>query len=774
MMSTRVQVSDPLLGASPALRPTAQPTRVPIGATPPPQRSPLMELAQAFQTFNPELRDALRDAAAREEADATALGEIEATRARAEGRLAELDTILKAKVDAGELPAVRLPAAQRGASLRAGHEHAEIGLQSYLEKNTDRVVSGEAKMEEVVSEGLKLFGSNIPESAFYERQGFDKAAQQVTANWRFRVVKLAENEQQRFQDEKRANEGTELAFQLATASSEHVDAARGALKAHFDAIYHEMPKSEVNEFFGTRVVAPAVARLIEQKDFDGAAQLLEEAKNLKAGSGPYGNTSKGSAVLAQLHASLENKRKDAANDDATRLGNAHREAELTGLNEAAAVLAKVRQDNGGKLLPELRSKLIADLTAKGLSPVALKTAVATINNEYEGDERFRQNPQQAAQLVASANTLDAEKLDLIRTQADMHLHAGEISADAHHAITQIVEKNKNLVGIFDSRDSDAFQRAVFGFQDPVTRAITLNVGDPNVVPVWDALPLPLKDGIQDEATKFFADEFRNQLRLLSSNNPTATEGIKTQAFDRASNAARDFTRTLVTKRKADAVEGLKQAQVKQQAENIRNAQLTLPANRTEPTLRYSVSEKVAKGIKNAPSTTYSFVAPVRPKEELQKIDEKQNSLPQAEWDVVNTPSWFYSTRRMQEITQTPPVLDLEKLAEEALATGDRTTQQGNPERVAIARRLYAIGKGIVGFTPDEIKTGKTKHGLTFVPAEIDYRTIPVFRSVAELEKEWNKGDFTPLFGEVGDSIDPKHRMHPEDFYKAQLALLSAR
>ena len=125
-MSNRSRLpSSPLKGAAPVLRPVARPIDIQPGARSPARSSPLLELGNAFKDFVPELRGLLLDAAAREDRDAIALGEIDAEKIAAEGRMGEIETELKARAEAGEVPHRSLPAYERGFRTRIGERVAD-------------------------------------------------------------------------------------------------------------------------------------------------------------------------------------------------------------------------------------------------------------------------------------------------------------------------------------------------------------------------------------------------------------------------------------------------------------------------------------------------------------------------------------------------------------------------------------------------------------------------------------------------------------------------
>lgn len=759
---SRTPTPDPLLGATPALRPMARPLQIQIGATPPPRQSGLMQLADAFGDINSELRDMLRDTAAREEKDAQALGEIEATKARAEGRLAELDKILKEKVDKGELSAVRLPAAQRGAALRTGHEHAEVGLQTYLLSKKEDAVRGRPEdTEAIVSEGLKQFGSAIPQDAFYERLGFDQAATEVVSQFRRRVAQEQAVEADKYQREKRANEGTELAFQLATANADTLPTAKGLLKAHLDAIRTEMPKSEVNGFFSKSVLAPAVARLVESKDFTAAAQLLEEVKSLDltGKGGLYGKTGEGSETILQLSTMVEQRSKTARSADADRLRDEVYVAEQSGRAKAAEIIYNVRGQNNGDLPLSERQRILTEARSQ-LAPLSYQTFSSIVNQEYENDERYKLNPQDGAKLLSEAETLDPKVLDQLGDKANLLLASGKISADVFHRVDLTIRKNRALGGFVTDRDVESFQKAVFAAPGDVRGTTKISVGDASLEGVWDGFTEVTKTDVRVAASDAFVENFRQQIRLLAQGNPENVDAIKAQAFDKASTAARDVAKSAILGAQQTQQKKEQAAVVTTQAKAVRSA-ASLPAGGMVPTLEYAALRKVAvpagdvPGDRPGPDRTEVFLKTYEPKE-ASSTDLALNfkNLP-ADSDV----GMFTAPGDVQG-----RIIDLKALAKDATANEDRYLK-------ATARSVYGYIKSTLGFSPDEIKERKTKHGVEFNPAEIDPTRIRVFRSVEELNKHWNAGQPDETFFSVGDAVDPSDKMTPRAFYLAQRALL---
>jgi hypothetical protein len=158
-----------------------------------------MELAQSFDGFNSELRNLLRDAAAREERDAMALGELEAQKQGAAKRMGEIESVIKKAVDEGQVSPVRSPAFQRSFRLRVGKDlAASVFQERLLARLPDTIrVEGRADPEAVIAETYKTVSDQIAPDDFYTRVAFNDVAQGVMAGfrqrnnaWRTKVPKL--------------------------------------------------------------------------------------------------------------------------------------------------------------------------------------------------------------------------------------------------------------------------------------------------------------------------------------------------------------------------------------------------------------------------------------------------------------------------------------------------------------------------------------------------------------------------------------------------------
>lgn len=758
-MANRIQVGDPLLGATPALRPMARPIQVTPGATPAPTRSPLMELADSFNTANAELRSLLRDVAAQEEKDAAAIGEIEAQRLLAEGNIKGLDKALKAKVDAGELPPVRLPAAQRAAAIRVGHEHAEVGLRSYLDKQLSTAVASKPEeVQRIIAEATKQFGEALSPDAFYEQQAFARTSASVITEFQTRVNREQLARAEKAQRELRASELNGLLFQVATADADSIPEAAARVKASLDSIReNEIPKSEVNKVFTADAVKPALDNLILRKDWSGAKQLIHTLTelDLTGNGGLYGKTAEGSAVLREAERMVFVREREDIGLKAAELADSRQLAEEQGRKRAAEVIYKARQDNGGTLPPSIRDQLLKDSGLKDEADSVYRTRILA---EFDQDAKARSNEAEAVKLLRDLDTFDTARADLKFREIETKVEAGELSAAVLAKAYEIRDNNTALYRVMTEQDFRTFNNEVFeapGLQNTAA----LDVGDTTASDVWTGLPPEIRQDIRNSGLEAFRSTFAAEIRTRSEGKPENAPAIKQAAYQAAKLAAQNRVKALVTGSRATVAQVQTEKEVTEQANLIAQARRAFPG---KSFLRRMLETKATADLQLASAFT-KIPAAETPEETPEKADpkarlDKQRNLPPAEWDIVPLPA--------------PIARNLARISTVRRNTVDLAAAASAVDSDNDARHYYAVAKSLAGFTPEEVKKGVTKHGVSFDPGQLDYRRVPVFRTVAELNKHWNNGEFDETFGELGDIIDPKNSMTPEQFYLAQLALLS--
>jgi hypothetical protein len=754
----RKQIANPLEGAAPTLSPTARALSIPIGATPAPSRSPLMELGEAFASFNPELRAALRDSAAKADQDAMALGELEAQKSNAAQRMAELDTTIKDAVDKGQLPAARSPAFERGFRTRVGRDLAQSVFQQKLTtKLRDTMqVEGRLDPEQVIKETYAEVSSQIHPEDFYARVGFEDAAKGSIAAFRQRSAEGYAAEYEKAAQQRIADEGTELAFQLATAAVDEVDGVKASIKLHLDEVRKELPKSQVNEFFTKNVVVPAVQRLISERKYDQARTLMTEMDNLDitGKGGLLSQTGVAKSVFANLRASVEEKSRAADNEDWVNAQRAREQSTQDGSLAAAQNLTQMRLANDGKLDPEMRWKLIDSYRQNNSDdPLRVEAFAHAINRDYEGDTKQRIDDKAVAELKATVKSYNKADIEMGRASLQVMWDNGTISPEDFVHLTQTLNQLDALYGAVDEQDYSSFKRNLYPMQGSGrVRTQGVDFGDSDApkgqgsLDLWYTLSGTLQADHETKVTEFFKQNLEAELRNLG--DPNRVKAEKAQILDRVTTKAREYARGLLKE----------QVRIQKDDDTKKRVAAQTVAQRVADT-QSKVRARATTLPPSPPVTSFDLRDKTVLQDNIPQVIQKDREQVSAERDFASVP--FKANGWMQYFSslQDWRIVSLPELA------------KGASEGRGTDKEVYGYAKSLLGFTPEEIKTGKTKHGVVFEPAQIDPHRIPVFRDRAELEKHWANGQPDETFQAVGDRIDTKDNLSLADFYLAQLALL---
>lgn len=768
------QITLPLLGAAPTLQPTARPIAVPIGARAPIQRSPLMELANAFGGFNDELRGLLRDTAARADRDAMALGELDAMKTNAAAKMESIDTTLKAAVDARQLDPIRRPRYQEAFSARVGADLAQTGLQSELDQVMSDAIKADPKSaEKMVSDVYSKWASKLRPDDTHMALAFDRTAQGVIAGFRQRVAEGQAAEYRKNSQQAMADEGSEIAFRMATAPAEDLPRLHDQLKVHLDELRKELPKSDVNPFFVTKVAAPAVDKLVQQGKYHEAEQLLDEVDRLDVtGSGGLlGGTAVAKAVFSDLRSRISERSRTARNEE-WQIYSQSRELERNkGIDAAGAALNAMQLKSGGTLDPEDRFRMIEEYRqANADKPLLVAGFESAVNDAYEKQDKFRANDRFISDLTVSINTLNKEDLDKAEASLEVHYHAGEVPPQVRTQLRQTIDRLRTLYGAVDEQDFKQAKAALYAWRDPGNPHQLLvnfgSVGTAEGVTVqtqWDELGKHpgQQDDHEEKVTRFFGDVLQSELRALGDPNKVPAE--KAKILDRATLTTREFARSLLLQMTRDNKAVEQKKVVQDQANRLYEARISGPFT-VSPVFTYEEPGKDGKPktVRYEPKAKGGgFIQRASPNPEIHG--------PMAEADHANV---YFPAHSVSAWLTAGPEGAMREISMPQLVTDMREGE--SPEKRNKARDTYAYVKGLLGFTPEEVTNGTTKHGVPFDPAEIDPARISVFRSRAELEKHYNGGKPDDVFMNVGHAVDPANKLKPLDLYLAQSALFTAR
>lgn len=757
---SRKESTSPLAGAAPSLSPTARPLAIQIGARPAPNRGSLMELAESFREVNPELRAMLRDAAAREERDALALGELEAQKTGAAKRIGEIEATIKQAVDEGRVSHVRLPAFERGFRLRVGKDLAQSVFQEKLlgQLSDTTRVEGRKDPEQVIADTYAEVTKGIHPEDFFARAAFDDTAQGVIAGFRQRSAEGYTAAFKRDAETRIADEGSELVFQLASAAEDDAPALRQSVRVHLDTIRNELPRSEVNKFYVSDVITPAVRKLVEAGKSEEARNLLLELGQLDVTGtgGMLSQTSVAKTAFADLGNYIESRALASQREAEERMDRQYRTLQMEGKLAAAARLSKLRQDGGGTLDPSTRFEIIEAYRKENPDdPLRVEAYAATVHREFDGEEKWRVNDRAVAELESSLNSYSKERVELGRVQIRALWETGEISSAKFTQLSQRLDQLDGLYGAIGEDDINRFKRDLYAARDEV-RGTTINFGDSSAAPgadsytLWEALPEAARAEHETLVTQLFNDTLQSEIRAIGDINKVPAE--KAQAIDRATLKARDYARTLLRDLNRRRIEEETKAKVEKQAQRVRNASILNLGIRPALGTGYKIPGKSANAAGlGGPMLSEGYPNP-GPEADAVEVRIPFHSF--SEWFL---PGAAGSTRRVV----------LSELAKDIRENADEVAANKS-------RDLYTYVKSRLGFTPEEVQNGATADGVAFLPSAIDPQTHTVFRSKAELEKHWNNGNPSDLFLAVGDAVDPDDKITSEDFYLAQAALITGR
>lgn len=715
-----------------------------------------MDLGEAFRAFNPELRDMLRDVAASQERDAMALGELEAVRTNAAQRMGDIETTLKKAADEGQISHVRLPSFERGFRMRTGKELGAL----YQEKLTARLdettqVENRLDPEKVIAETYADVTKQIHSSDLYARLGFEEAAQGITAGFRQRSAEAYTSNYKKAAEGKMADEGSEIALQLAAAPHDQADAYRASVRANLDELRKELPVAKVNEFYTTRVVAPAVDKLVSNQKFTEARNLVDEMErvDVTGKGGLLGQTSVGKSVFSDLRAKIEREARYAEHEAFSTFRQKEEMTQHLGELDAASVLQKVRMDNSGRLPPDARFKFLDEYRkANANDPLKVSAFEKTFQVEYENEDKWRSNSKLTAELEVSLQTLRKDDLEAGRARLDALFHSGEVAPSDYVRLTKHVEQLQALYGAIDEQDFKRLKLDLYADPTGIAGMRTVNFGDKNVTgeltseKLWSKLPQELQATHEQRVMDYFSHALEDGIRAVGDPNKVPAE--KAKVLDAATLKTREYAYGLLRELSGVNKQRENTRRVEEQAKAVRMSRLSRGFD-VVPHLGNYTAPLSKKGIRFGPFAGQFGPAP--------EADEASIRIPASSFK-----EWLSPGMNGRE-----NLVNLPDLAKDI---------QDNPDEAKAlkSKAMYGYVKSRLGFTPDEVKSGVTKHGVPFDPSAIDPRHISVFRSREELEKAYNSGQPTTQFFAVGDALDPKDKLTPEQFYLAQLALFSKR
>lgn len=773
-----------------SIQPTARPFALTPGATPPPRSTGLEELADALEGLNPALRPLLMDAAAKANKDSAAAGELEAMRLDAEKGMEEIDGHFKQLIDEGKVPFWTRPAYREAYFKRAGARYGtllEQRLNARLEQEPNPANANEA-IQRMVTEEMGALSEKVAGADHFVQRGFAESTAIAIAAFQRQAADHYQKQFVQAADSAAADAGKNIAVALAHAPEHTLDGARENLVAFVKQQgSKERPKHEANGFVIANSIAPVLDDLISRNEFRAAHQLLDQVDSavIDGGNGTLGATKEAARFLSPLRNRLEGAENTDMGRTARKLAAQVEEDRLKGQQAAMEAVSQARSSGTYNLAEETVSKLSAEFMAanKDASATTKEAFRKTVSETLRWDREGLREDSQIVQLEEQiSDSVDPEQIGILADTAQSLMDAGRMSPSTFQAIQAKAKANTALLKEISKTDVSLADRSIFFYKDSESTIASVNLGSPQADEAWSKLPAGLQMQLRNEAREAYRQSMVASFRGFKS----LTEALSVKDSKLHPDAV-ESTRAFVASRAQQLVkegkvtEAAKKAE--EQAVKAKRGRSLIPtlnsfvrgSTASEPSvaeLHYSVKEKTAKGIKNPKTTSFAFVP--LPAEDAQKVAEEQRGKDPAEWDVMDTPASFYVTLRNQADMKLPRVLDMRELAKTALQEPDttETNAEAHPKRIAAARYYYWQAKARSGFTPEEVTSGKTKHGMTFDPAELQGKDLFIFGSPERLSKEWNGGDYTETFEALRLKVAPKK--HPQDFFMDQMALRTSK
>ncbi len=556
---------DPLEGAAPRLQPTARPISIPIGATPAPRRSPLAELAQAFDGFNQELKGALQDAAIKADRDAYTLGELEAQRQASAQRLGEIEVVAKELVDSGQLNKARSPAFKRGFSARTGRDLATglFHLQLFARLNETTPVDGAKDPVAVAEEVRKEIAAGLPTGDLYAQEAFDTAAQASIQQFTQRSTEERLRNVEAAGEMRIADEGANILHQLAFVLDEEEEGTLlESYKAHLDTIRTELRKSDVNTFTMARSLKPVVDELIQEGSFDAAENLLQHIEDfdVTGEGGMLGKTAVGREILADLQGKISKERSYRISDKWQEVQQKSRTEVLGGRSDAGNTLAAIRSENAGNLPPgALKEALDNYRTQHGANIDRIVEFETQLERARKYDEGAADTAQGRALLARFDDGLSDEEADTMlltlqgladigAASAEQVARAEAFVADLQDINTLVTEKDINLFS------GDTFAETMSdGLRVPLLDLNAAHQAEADELSeIYDALSGDAQSQIVQQTTAKFREVLVSKLRAFGSRDERQAQRFG--ALEESKREARAWARMtlMAIRRKAQA------------------------------------------------------------------------------------------------------------------------------------------------------------------------------------------------------------------------------
>lgn len=437
-----------------------------------PRQDPMLQLAGALSSFNPELRGMLREQVAKQQDAAVTSGDLKAAELDAAKRMSEINSNFKTYVDDGTVPKSMLPFFQIGFNKRTGRELALTKYQSALDDRykESTVVDGRVDPEQILAETTKSFREQLPND-LYAHQGFEAVASQVAQSFRERSNNEYRQNYEKAAETRIANEGVDRLQAMVLSDPDERETHLSEFRNYFNNLKNtELPKTHTAPFIVKNVVDPLVSDLVARGDFDGAEELVHQMEkfDVTGQGGLLGNMATTKGELAQMKLQIAERRRRA--DDPSESF----QKKVTASYFRGTADAKVAVVNLGDatLDPATKQKLISDYKEQNAKDPHAVSSFQDYLDRAQREGVKEDTPSAVANVARLANTLELSQLTEAEETLKRYSTSGQLSPASELKWEGEISKRRNLLGLITDEELQRTERQIYmSERDDISRQV---------------------------------------------------------------------------------------------------------------------------------------------------------------------------------------------------------------------------------------------------------------------------------------------------------------
>jgi hypothetical protein len=525
----------------------------------------------------------------------------------------------------------------------------------------------------------------------------------------------------------------------------------------------ELPKAGTAPFIVKNVVSPMVDDLVARGDFDGAEELVHQMEqfDVTGQGGLLGNMAATKGALAQMKLEIGERKRG---HDATDLFEKQvRSGYFKGEADAKVALVEL----GDKPLdPASKQTLIAKYRETNQANPWAISRYSDYLDEVSRKGMSEDQPSAVASVARLLNSVDPKQLAQAKDLLAESSRTGQISPLSEIKLSEQIKKNEQLVGIYEPKFREIAAKNIYLASDPTDPR--QKMPQFKTADAYSKLTPDQKQLHETEVLDYFDNHLKELIR--AKGEPEVAKQEISKLMEIATNNTVKFADSVTAKFEKQNEEIVRVK--KREAERVRQYQAQpIPAFLKE---QRPVQPDGAKGFLSLVPSRYWL--PVQIYSELFSGKQYYATRGSVQYPDDLKELAAFSLNGEAQVEKYRVKTGPAKGERQGMLTGPAPSPETVDQAVERASLKYAYLKSLSGFKPEEIIKKTTAEGVQIDPAQIDYRRVPVFESLAQLDKEWNQGKPAEggLFHQLGDFIDPANTIDAREFYAAQRAILANR